>query len=102
MLSETSQAEEDKCHMWNPKNTTHKQAEQKQMHGHRTAASCQSEGAWSGWVQKAEGQIRTHWLLENSDEDVKSSIGNTASDTVIIMHGALWVLDVSVLDCTFM
>lgn len=44
-------------------------------------------------MQKVKGLRGTIWL-QNSHEDVKNSIGNKVSNTVITMYGARRVLEI--------
>ena len=41
------------------------------------------------------GLRSTDWWLRNSHGDVKNSIGATVNSTVVTMHGARWVSEIS-------
>ena len=46
-------------------------------------------------MKKVKGLRSTNWLLQNSQGDVKYSIGNIVTNVVITTSGIRWVLDSS-------
>ena len=48
-------------------------------------------GALGGWVKKAKELRSTKWQSQNSQGDIKYSLGDTFNN-IRIMYGARWVL----------
>ena len=82
----------DFTYMWNLKNNINTQIKQKQTHRYREQIDgCQRGRGLGVWVKKVKGLRSTDWQLQNSHGDVKYSIGNTVSNSLIPMYGARWV-----------
>ena len=77
--------------MWNKKNKTNKQTRNILIDTESIFTVARWEGCWGGWVKKVKGLRSTDWQLQNSHGDVKYSIGNTVSNSLIPMYGARWV-----------
>ena len=48
-----------------------------------------------GRGEKAKGSRSADWQLQNGHGDVKYSLGNMVSNTVVTVCGAGWVLEIS-------
>ena len=74
--------------MWNLKNRTNDQTKQKQTYREQSDG-CQMGGCWA--LRSKEGIKKYKLVVQSNHGDVKYSIGNTVSNTVITVCGGTWV-----------
>ena len=73
-------------YMHNLRNRVNEQTKQKQTHRYKEQVDgCQMGEGLGRWMKKVKGLRSTNWQLQNSHGDVKYSIGNIVSNTVIMM-----------------
>ena len=51
------------------------------------------------WVKKEKELRSTNWQLQDSDREVKYSLGNTVNNIVINICGARWLQDLLGVSC---
>lgn len=67
-------------------------AELKQNHTQKECFdSCQMEQGLEGWAKKMKRLVNSNWSLQNSQGGVKYSIENIVNNSLITMHGVIWV-----------
>ena len=73
--------------MCNPKNEINKQNYNRLRHREQTGDRQWGEEL-GDYVKEVKGLRSTNWQLQNSQRDVKCSIGDVVNNTVITMFGA--------------
>ena len=81
----------DFTYMWNPENKVNTQNRNRHTDTQNRLIVATWEGSEGGWVKKVKGLRSTDWQLQNSHRGMWYSMGAIFNNTVVTMHGAMWV-----------